>query len=1309
MIKRRSQAQTVYEDFRRHLAYTVISNTLSDLNAELDSLPLLLEHLKGKIAIQAKMPGGVNCAVSTSKGVAIGSGSGVVGLIANTPDFSILGQLDQEIVCMKVTGDTLIAGVGDGQVAAWNLEYTTKSVQFEAHKAAVKCLETVRNGAVLVTGSSEESVRTWDCSTGLAISSLQGHEGGVSCLLASLDEKVLVAATGTGALIVWKTENWSKTVLLSLHNRKITALIGTPNGRYFCSASEDFQIGVWTWTNNTLAATLTGHTNCVWSLAVTPNNQYLLSGSADRTIKVWSLSTLAEVGAMTGHKQEVTAVMVTPDSKYVISAAGDAIVRVWELGDFQKVASLKGHEGPASALAICPDGSQFFSGAQDGSVRLWSLDNFPESSAILVHSACVNCVFISPDLKYVVSGSADCAVQVYKRVSNAPAKVLLGHTNWVTCLVVTADSKVALSGSDDNTVKAWSLDACEEITTFSGHTRGINCLITTPNSILAISGSSDHTVKVWKLSSLRLAATLDSHTGAVLSLALTYDGKTLFSGSADITIKMWSLMSFTELRTFAGHTASVVELSTAIDTRKMVSRAANGELKVWDITEKVEVHSFPDYLDNTCLLCTGKYVLTGHADGTIRVRDGKTYRETVAVLYGHSQRISCIRSTPDSRHLISGAWDNLVIVWSLEYMKEEARYSVHSACIKDIAVATDGVHIASASEDCSVQLIDLIPRVATCRTVLHPPFSTMLSETGRNTFFGSAIEKLQRGKVVHTITASHIILPYCFNALHVCAYYNNALSLTQFLQWRVPIVRGSFGSPLTVAFRRNTRRCVDVVLSSIVEFSESESCWAVIQEITDDLPSIIETNSKLLHPFLCCVFRQSQQPALPYFITPKGSTPLVHIAPNWFVDVKTFENLSSGLHQEVVDFFTCEFRWNFTSGSSESLELLTVLEGCHNRTVLNTPLVESLLHWKWNLLMPLTVALTVLFVAMLLCMIALVFEYGDAYLLKSVFFALNLFFLLYEGLQSYVSGANYWKDPWNYIDWIRSVVCVVWILYLHASPYVDLVAICMCFFRGFTYFRTFKMTRLFVRLTLEVVKEMYSFLIIFAYSTIAFGMMYAVLVPEHIESAFKAWMTAYELLMGTYSTDNFHGLQWVCFTFASLVNVIIMFNLLIAILGDAYEQAQMSAKENDMLEMLRIVIEYESMLFWRRNAGQKSVFSLCAASNCSDLFAHWGGKIITITSEINNEINSKAETLAIQMDKNDSKLQQLDKLLKKASAAAAESSTSIDTLAVALEGLELREKDKAESTEDRMRRVEKGLEDLEAKMDLLVTHFKAGK
>jgi len=199
-----------------------------------------------------------------------------------------------------------------------------------------------------------------------------------------------------------------------------------------------------------------------------------------------------------------------------------------------------------------------------------------------------------------------------------------------------------------------------------------------------------------------------------------------------------------------------------------------------------------------------------------------------------------------------------------------------------------------------------------------------------------------------------------------------------------------------------------------------------------------------------------------------------------------------------------------------------------------------------------------------------------------------------------ISGGilDYWQDPWNYIDVIRAVSSVWFGFSPNEDWRLNLVVVLMCFFRGFTFFRTFKMTRMFVRLTLDVVSEMYSFLIILAYSTLSFGMIYAVLFD--VSSPVEAWTMGYMILMGDYTTEGFGFIQWLCFTAVTLVNIIIMLNLLISILGDAYGKAQELSLVNDTLAQLNLVLEYESLMFWRQNVKNSTVLNICQSEERQD-------------------------------------------------------------------------------------------------------------
>jgi hypothetical protein len=80
----------------------------------------------------------------------------------------------------------------------------------------------------------------------------------------------------------------------------------------------------------------------------------------------------------------------------------------------------------------------------------------------------------------------------------------------------------------------------------------------------------------------------------------------------------------------------------------------------------------------------------------------------------------------------------------------------------------------------------------------------------------------------------------------------------------------------------------------------------------------------------------------------------------------------------------------------------------------------------------------------------------------------------------------------------------------------------------------------------------------------------------------------YELDMGAFGTENYDLLDWICFVFASIVNIIIMLNLLISILGDAFSRVSEKADEADATEMLHIIVELETLMVWKRNSGTRN-------------------------------------------------------------------------------------------------------------------------
>jgi hypothetical protein len=250
----------------------------------------------------------------------------------------------------------------------------------------------------------------------------------------------------------------------------------------------------------------------------------------------------------------------------------------------------------------------------------------------------------------------------------------------------------------------------------------------------------------------------------------------------------------------------------------------------------------------------------------------------------------------------------------------------------------------------------------------------------------------------------------------------------------------------------------------------------------------------------------------------------------------------------------------------------------------------SIIELKWNYLWNINFMLTIIYWINLAVLVCLVYDDHDLYL-NIGFILLNSFFLGYELFQGVALGSDYFVDAWNYIDLGRGIMCIMWSVSnvnMFTNQYLEWVVALLCWIRGLTYFRAFTYTRYYVRMILEVAKDTASFFLILLYSTFAFAVLYSISTAGKNLGLIGSISKMYELEMGSFSTENFDLLDWICFLFASIVNIIIMLNLLISILGDAFNRVSEKADEADATEMLHIIIELETLMVWKRKSGTRN-------------------------------------------------------------------------------------------------------------------------
>ncbi|TFK68171.1 WD40 repeat-like protein, partial [Pluteus cervinus] len=99
----------------------------------------------------------------------------------------------------------------------------------------------------------------------------------------------------------------------------------------------------------------------------------------------------------------------------------------------------------------------------------------------------------------------------------------------------------------------------------------------------------------------------------------------------------------------------------------------------------------------------GQYVISGSADGTVRVWDHSTGQPIGQPLQGHSDYISSISCSLDGKYIISGSWDQTIRIWDINTQREIGQ-PLHTNFVESVASSPDGMYVVSGCWDNTVRI-----------------------------------------------------------------------------------------------------------------------------------------------------------------------------------------------------------------------------------------------------------------------------------------------------------------------------------------------------------------------------------------------------------------------------------------------------------------------------------------------------------------------------------------------------------------------------------------------------------------------------
>lgn len=1144
------------------------------------SLPDLLQCLESTPTPCLAFPGQVERLVYSRLGAVVGLSTGQVAAAEFLPDpcaQAMEGEGHKERVsCLAVAGKLCVSGSRDNTLKVWNIEEKQLVGTLSGHTAAVTCLCVTSNGSYCLSGSRDNSVRLWSLETRKLVAVLAGHTSIITCLALVNDGQCCVSGSFDNSLRVWAVDERREVGRLLGHSYSVYCLAVA--GRLCVSGSADNTLRVWNVDRCKELGCLTGHKSYIRAVVLTVDASKAVSGSGDCTVRVWDLNCFSPVAVFAGHYSFITALLLTADEEMCISAASDGLVKVWSLTELREVATLTGHAHWVNCLALSPDQAHCVSGSADSTLRQWSLEprvhlcDFsagcaPPSAESVPKTrgkeSCtsedeVTCVAAAGDL--FLSGSSDSSLKLWSGTERKLVAEFVGHKGGITCLAVCPSDQVFVSGSTDFTLRLWDMEKASEVAVFVGHTERVNCVGITPNGAFCISGSADSSLILWSLTDLCQISTLTGHTDWIDCLVISADGRYCASGARDLSVRLWEVEEAEAAAVFEGHTADIYCLAFAPKRDMLVSGSADNLVKVWSLSTRMELATLRGHTDWIyCMAITaeGDYLVTGAADHSVRLWSLKKFKP-VAVLLGHSAEVSAVYITPNGQYCVSGGYDCSLKLWSLQERREVGELKGHSKEVICAAPVLGGQWCVSGAADNSLRLQPLpLPHTS--------PASSLF------------VANLASFRAGHSVPAvlSKALLPQRINCLHISAYYGHWERLQEALESRIPVLRGVFGSPLTIALSQVWPKCAETLLTYFTQVAQAagtDKVWPVFEAIEDDLATLLRLRSSLLLPFLQVLVRPSGQLPLPEFLA--ANYPQTRLVKQRYIPPNMFGAAPSTLEDcNPVQFRISLIKRNNTVGSRDSMQLLSSLSSCRVKGAVKTHYAKELVEEKWRVFFPLTLLTAFLYAGLVGVGVGVLVR-EDSYWLRCIYAGLNAAFLLFELLAVVLLGPAQVATPWTFLNLSQSLCSLLWLL----ESNFCLVAFVLTFLRGFGLFRIFAATRIHVHMAFSVLGEASSFLVILAYATLCL-----LTLPMTLGEEATAW---YWDVTGEFEYS-------VAITVAIAVTIGVLLHLLTAVVGAAYENTQTIMEEEDLKTRLQLILTYESFLVWRRTAGCKRALVIC--------------------------------------------------------------------------------------------------------------------
>lgn len=666
----------------------------------------------------------------------------------------------------------------------------------------------------------------------------------------------------------------------------------------------------------------------------------------------------------------------------------------------------------------------------------------------------------------------------------------------------------------------------------------------------------------------------------------------LATGGSNQNVFLWDLQNMVKLRELKGHENCIIGIYIFKNSNEITAGAANGQVKFWNYDLGTEViptlNAFKDSFLLLKIYDNETKLITVSQKWEIKIWRWRE-RQLIHYLKGDDDKYCDFDISKDEKIMICCSKVGKIAVFSLQNFSKLFHLMAEMP-VKWIRFSSDERFFLTRTCESSESqvLIYENPLLKYSLCVVGP---------GDKYEYLRHVDTILNGKCKEYKSEfdDWIIFPYRINTLHLYAFFNEpGLLRHALLNGSSFLSTTSDENPLSLSLSRKFANCASTIIGCFEKMlisnplSISNMNHHTILQLNNSGISSVEKFYKI-------IYRKHEGHRAIKFCNDDDPRPFYFHSKEVVPKQQDFSWNNDNTHEsKPVHVWFSSVALISVPGSSKSVQFLTSLIESPNEFIFTTKFVKDLLTEKWIYIRKFMYFQAFLY-ALFMIVLSIYLIKNEAKKFVGTMIILSSFLTVYEIVQFAVSPKEYFKDIWNYVDTARATLAYIYAICLwlnvneelHYNILVSLVVV--SWLKGISYFRIYKNTRYMVNLISEVIKDMGSFLILLLYSTVAFGFIFLVLDKNELK-LFNYLMTSFRLDTGDFDAARFSYIEWSIFFLASVINPIIMLNLLISIIGDTFDRVKEESEIADYKELTGIILEIESLLFWKRKSNEVFYF-----------------------------------------------------------------------------------------------------------------------